>query len=60
MCPFWEFCREEKMVKKIELGICVNVQHLTIAHSLSHLLQPLNTLPKSSLEGRGEKISRRD
>lgn len=33
MCLFWEFCREENMVKKIELGICVNVQHLTIAHS---------------------------
>lgn len=57
MCLFWEFCREEKMVKKIELGICVNVQHLTIDHSLSHWLQPIKHFAQILSGGEGGKKS---
>ena len=32
-----------KTVKKIELGVCINAQHLT-AHSFAHLLQPIKHL----------------
>lgn len=51
---------KENTVRKIELGICINVQHLTIAHSFTHLLQPIKHLAQILSAKKKKKIRRRD
>lgn len=43
------------MVRKIELDICVTVQHLGIGHTLSYFLQPIKHFAQILSGGKGGK-----